>query len=305
MQDKGAAGLTWTFDNLNQFLTSPKDFVPGTKMTFAGLKNEQDRANVIAYLNSNSASPLPLPGGAGARALDRNAAAGAAIGRGAAACQAAVKIAGQFPRRRCRFRPTALNMSSRRLRGRAGKRLRARGRRERPMKTLLTTALALAGGRRERPRRGQPRPRPGRGMGDGRQPGRSAALPAGLRPLQLRQPGRAERRHRAPLRLQPDLRHAQPDPAERRAGGRARPRLREPDDAGLRRVRHLRRIPADRRRAQVPGRLLLGHLPHQPERQVARRHADHGGRRQVVVRQAGRAQSQPALLLPARQRARR
>jgi len=66
MQDKGAAGLTWTFDNLNQFLTSPRDFIPGTKMTFLGLKNEKDRANVIAYLNSNSANPLPLPGGGSA-----------------------------------------------------------------------------------------------------------------------------------------------------------------------------------------------------------------------------------------------
>jgi cytochrome c len=61
MQQKHANGFTWTFDNLNQFLTSPRDFIPGTKMTFAGLKNEKDRANVIAYLNSNSAKPLPLP----------------------------------------------------------------------------------------------------------------------------------------------------------------------------------------------------------------------------------------------------
>ncbi len=63
MQDKGKAGLTWTFDNLNQFLESPRGFIPGTKMTFAGLKSEQDRANVIAYLNSNSDTPLPPPGG--------------------------------------------------------------------------------------------------------------------------------------------------------------------------------------------------------------------------------------------------
>ena len=40
---------------------NPKDFAPGTKMTFAGLSNPQDRANVIAFLNAQSDSPLPLP----------------------------------------------------------------------------------------------------------------------------------------------------------------------------------------------------------------------------------------------------
>jgi cytochrome c len=43
-------GGSWTYDELNEFLTSPKNYIPGTKMTFAGLKKEQDRANVIAYL---------------------------------------------------------------------------------------------------------------------------------------------------------------------------------------------------------------------------------------------------------------
>jgi cytochrome c len=41
----------WSFDELNEFLYSPRAHVPGTKMTFAGLKNDQDRANVIAYLS--------------------------------------------------------------------------------------------------------------------------------------------------------------------------------------------------------------------------------------------------------------
>jgi cytochrome c len=41
---------TWTIDDLNQWLTKPKDFAPGTKMAFAGLKKDKDRANVIAYL---------------------------------------------------------------------------------------------------------------------------------------------------------------------------------------------------------------------------------------------------------------
>ena len=44
-------GGTWNWDNLSEWLTSPKAFAPGTKMTFAGLSNPQDRANVIAFLN--------------------------------------------------------------------------------------------------------------------------------------------------------------------------------------------------------------------------------------------------------------
>jgi cytochrome c len=56
-----AKGDTWTYDNLNQFLTSPKAFAPGTKMTFAGVKNDQERANIIAFLSTLSASPKPFP----------------------------------------------------------------------------------------------------------------------------------------------------------------------------------------------------------------------------------------------------
>ena len=54
-------GGTWNWDNLGQWLTSPKAFAPGTKMTFAGLGNPQDRANVIAFLNAHSDAPKPLP----------------------------------------------------------------------------------------------------------------------------------------------------------------------------------------------------------------------------------------------------
>lgn len=56
-----AKGGTWTFDALNKWLTNPRTDVPGTLMTFAGLANEHQRADVIAYLNSNSDKPLPLP----------------------------------------------------------------------------------------------------------------------------------------------------------------------------------------------------------------------------------------------------
>ena len=54
-------GGNWNWDNMSQWLNNPKAFAPGTKMTFAGLSNPQDRANVIAFLNSKSDSPLPLP----------------------------------------------------------------------------------------------------------------------------------------------------------------------------------------------------------------------------------------------------
>ena len=52
---------TWTFDELNQFLYSPRDHIAGTKMTFAGIKKDADRANVIAYLRSLADKPVALP----------------------------------------------------------------------------------------------------------------------------------------------------------------------------------------------------------------------------------------------------
>jgi len=54
-------GGTWDFATMSEWLLSPKKFAPGTKMTFAGLSNPEDRANVIAFLNAHSDSPLPLP----------------------------------------------------------------------------------------------------------------------------------------------------------------------------------------------------------------------------------------------------
>lgn len=52
---------TWTFDNLDKFLHDPQGTVPETKMAFPGLKNDTERANVIAYLNTLSENPAPLP----------------------------------------------------------------------------------------------------------------------------------------------------------------------------------------------------------------------------------------------------
>ena len=47
-----AKGGSWNEDSLNEFLWSPKDFVPGTKMGFAGLKKPEDRAAVIKWLET-------------------------------------------------------------------------------------------------------------------------------------------------------------------------------------------------------------------------------------------------------------
>ena len=55
-----AHGKSWTFEEMNGFLIKPKDWIKGTKMAFAGLKNENDRAAVILYMNENSDNPLPL-----------------------------------------------------------------------------------------------------------------------------------------------------------------------------------------------------------------------------------------------------
>jgi len=66
-------GGTWNWDNLSQWLTSPRNFAPGTKMSFAGLSNPQDRANVIAYLNTQSDAPKPLPAEPAAAAADNKA----------------------------------------------------------------------------------------------------------------------------------------------------------------------------------------------------------------------------------------
>ncbi|MGH6677876.1 MAG: c-type cytochrome, partial [Bradyrhizobium sp.] len=56
-----AKGGTWTFTELDKFLTHPQGYIPGTKMTFAGFKNPEQRADIIAYLRTLSDHPLPLP----------------------------------------------------------------------------------------------------------------------------------------------------------------------------------------------------------------------------------------------------
>ena len=55
-----AYGKKWSFEEMNGFLIKPKEWIKGTKMSFAGLKNEKERAAVILYMNENTNSPLPL-----------------------------------------------------------------------------------------------------------------------------------------------------------------------------------------------------------------------------------------------------
>ena len=54
-------GKNWTFEELNGFLLKPTKWIKGTKMAYAGLRKEKDRASVIKYLNENSDNPQPLP----------------------------------------------------------------------------------------------------------------------------------------------------------------------------------------------------------------------------------------------------
>ena len=55
-----AYGKNWSFEEMNGFLIKPKDWIKGTKMSFAGLKSAEERAAVILYMNENTDSPLPI-----------------------------------------------------------------------------------------------------------------------------------------------------------------------------------------------------------------------------------------------------
>ena len=56
-----AYGKEWSFEELNGFLIKPAKWIKGTKMAYAGLRKEEDRASIIKYLNQNSDNPKPLP----------------------------------------------------------------------------------------------------------------------------------------------------------------------------------------------------------------------------------------------------
>lgn len=75
----------WDWEGMDKWLANPKKYAPGTKMTFAGLGNPEERANLILYLNAQGSNlPLPTPPAAEAPAADA-AAAPAAMGDAAAA----------------------------------------------------------------------------------------------------------------------------------------------------------------------------------------------------------------------------
>jgi cytochrome c len=61
MKKQSEKTANWVPDELDIFLTKPQNLVPGTRMTFPGLPDQQERADVIAYLNAKSDSPLALP----------------------------------------------------------------------------------------------------------------------------------------------------------------------------------------------------------------------------------------------------
>lgn len=81
-----AVGGTWTFEQMDAWLASPRRFADGTKMSFAGLSSAEDRANLIAYMNAQGSNlPLPAAPAAAAPAEGDAAAATAAAPAGAAA----------------------------------------------------------------------------------------------------------------------------------------------------------------------------------------------------------------------------
>jgi cytochrome c len=76
---KAHASETWGWDNMSAWLASPRTFAPGTKMTFAGLSDPQDRADLLVYLNAQGGNlQLPPPpatgGGGGSETPEENAA---------------------------------------------------------------------------------------------------------------------------------------------------------------------------------------------------------------------------------------
>ena len=71
-----AKGGKWSFEELDKFLTHPQGYIPGTKMTFSGLENPEQRADLIAYLRTLSDHPAPLPKAAASGPASASAAVG-------------------------------------------------------------------------------------------------------------------------------------------------------------------------------------------------------------------------------------
>ena len=92
MKAFGAKTPAWDYVHINDFITSPGKYIDGTKMTFVGLKQRQDRINVIAYLHTLG-SNLPIPAPAPAAAAPAAAASGAAPAASGAPAAAAAAAA--------------------------------------------------------------------------------------------------------------------------------------------------------------------------------------------------------------------
>ena len=95
MTDFGAKQPVWDYVHINDFVSGPQKYIDGTKMTFVGLKQRQDRINVIAYLHTlGSSLPIPAPAPAAAAPAAAAPAASSAPASGApAAASAAAKAA--------------------------------------------------------------------------------------------------------------------------------------------------------------------------------------------------------------------
>ncbi|MFP4518607.1 MAG: c-type cytochrome [Oceanicaulis sp.] len=61
MQEYAEGGTEWGFENMNAYLENPRGYVPGTAMSFAGLRDQEDRVNLIAYMRTLSNDPLAIP----------------------------------------------------------------------------------------------------------------------------------------------------------------------------------------------------------------------------------------------------
>jgi cytochrome c len=79
-----AKGGSWTYDELFKFIKSPQAYIPGTKMSFAGISRTQDRINLIAHLRTVADSPAPIPAPRPVEAAAAAPAAGATPAAGAA-----------------------------------------------------------------------------------------------------------------------------------------------------------------------------------------------------------------------------
>ena len=101
MTEFGAKNPVWDYDHMDQFLKAPGKYISGTKMTFVGLKKQEDRVAVIAYLHSLGSKlpvPAPKPAGAPAPAAGEAPAAGtAASGAAPAGATAAAPAGGAAP----------------------------------------------------------------------------------------------------------------------------------------------------------------------------------------------------------------